>query len=542
MSDSHELWTEIEASVAKGIQNQLVGHRQSKKNVMDVEEAFGQIEGRLSVLLKQQRNLFTPIGGLSDEIILEILHYCLLPSHRYDLPRLQKPKLNAALSLCTRWRRIGVNAPSLWTTICLPSNLKLFRLYRERSGTLPLSIYLSTQDLAVHGSVEAYLGDSLPQLFPRLAGLYIDWSIRGYGGLRSFLSTHIGHAELPCLISLQVEFSGEDYEGPDYMVNAPNLREYRFYGSLDHVHLTPFDNLLKFELECFVMEPGEILYLLSLLPRVEHCDISNADPPASIEDDHGLSVVTLNKLRSLSISTLEVSDMACLIRHIDLPSSATLSLRTGRNTSAAATSIDDFVGSFLKLSEGLSISCNLSDRSRASETIYTLKSNARAKIDVTHYLYDKHALKFMELESLCAHATSLTALTLHSITLPSRNSLVRVLKVWTQLADIGVCTEQMQFEKLLTALETPPGILCPKLRTLECSGTRFDSSRMKYFLQSRKDYGVPLQELKCTKGFAEPDVTGFVSLVPTLTEFEPNLSKCGFSHSWVRDCNCNLAP
>ncbi|KZS89499.1 hypothetical protein SISNIDRAFT_526828 [Sistotremastrum niveocremeum HHB9708] len=403
MSDSHELWTEIEASVAKGIQDQLVGHRQSKKNVMDVEEAFGQIEGRLSVLLKQQRNLFTPIGGLSDEIILEILHYCILPRRPYDLPRMRQPKLNAAFSL------------------------------------------------------------------------------------------YIGQTELSRLISLNVEFSGDDWESGGYVMNAPNLSEYRFKGLLDYVDLPPFDNLVKFELESFVLEP---------------------------------------------VSGLDVSDMACLIRYLQLPSSATVSLQTERDRSGATT-IENFVGSFLESSEGLSISFELTALSfRLSKTTYTLKSSSRAKIDIRHHLAHKHALNFPELQPLDVHGTCLTTLTLHSVTLPLRMSLIRVFSSWTQLAHIGVCTEELQFEKLLTALETKPDatsdMLCPKLRTLDCSGTRFSSIRMKYFLQFRKDQGIPLQELRFTKGFAEPNVTALVSLVPTLTEFDPDLSRCGFSHPvWI---------
>ncbi|KZS89500.1 hypothetical protein SISNIDRAFT_458699 [Sistotremastrum niveocremeum HHB9708] len=126
-------------------------------------------------------------------------------------------------------------------------------------------------------------------------------------------------------------------------------------------------------------------------------------------------------------------------------------------------------------------------------------------------------------------------------TLASRSSLIGALNSWTQLTHIGVFTEEMQFEKLLSALEAAPGPLCPKLQSLNCSGTRFSSTRMKHFLQSRKDNDVPLLELKFTKGFAEPNVAAFASLVPTLTEFELDLSKCGFGH-WPGDCTCNLRP
>ncbi|KZT36123.1 hypothetical protein SISSUDRAFT_92426 [Sistotremastrum suecicum HHB10207 ss-3] len=343
--------------------------------------------------------------------------------------------------------------------------------------------------------------------------------------------------ELPFLSSLNVDSSGHDHENADYTVNAPNLCEFRYHGMLDHVFLVPFENLVKFTLESFVMETHEVLDLLSHVPQLEICDIVNVDPPTMRLETPELPVVVLGKLRSLSVRGLEVSDMASLIQHLDVPLSATLSFKT-YGDDPPATTIEDFVATFLADAKGLSISFKLTYHE--SETTYALTSHSRNKISIKQSLCNEEALKYPEFEALSRQKTSITTLTLHSLTLPIRSSLIEALGFWTLLTRIEVFTDETEFEKLLIALEAAPEPICPQLRTLNCSGTRFSSTRMKYFLQYRKDHGVPLQELEITKGFAEPNVHAFVSLIPTLTEFDPDLSRCGFDSPWIKKCNCNL--
>ncbi|KZT36131.1 hypothetical protein SISSUDRAFT_93145 [Sistotremastrum suecicum HHB10207 ss-3] len=233
-TETRELLIELETCVARGLQSHLIGG-QSGRKVEDVEQAIGQIEGHLSVFLKQQRNSATPIGRLSNELILEILQYSTLDDDKYIHLSHKKTRLNVAFSLCTRWWRIAVNTPSLWTTICLPMDPNLFRLFRDRSDTLPLKIYLSTRNLKRNESPEASMGDPLPQLLPRLSRLYVDWDDGDYDDFCTFLSTHIGHTELPCLTSLTVEAVGAEWGGDVYKINAPNLSEYRFNGMSDQL-------------------------------------------------------------------------------------------------------------------------------------------------------------------------------------------------------------------------------------------------------------------------------------------------------------------
>ncbi|KZT36122.1 hypothetical protein SISSUDRAFT_92647 [Sistotremastrum suecicum HHB10207 ss-3] len=432
---------------------------------------------------------------------------------------------------CTRWRRIAVNTPSLWTTICLPSNPKFFRLFRDRSEGLPLTIYLSSCELSSKQTVEDDIGDPLRQLLPRIARLHVDWHDPD---LQAFFSRHIGGTELPSLVSLDVK----DFESSHmpYTFNAPLLRRFRFFGPSDNAFLVPFGDLVEFNIHSFRLEPGEILDILSLLPRVKFCDIGNTDPSEVPTQDFGDRAVALHNLQTLSIGTLTIPDIACVVKHLHIPSSATMSLSVEEEESAES-GIETLVGPLLEETHELLIS----DREsiRMPDTIFTLKSKKRAKVLITHSLLREHTPKLPSLAKLAVYGTSLNTLTLHLPILPDTTSLVTALSSWTLISQICVSTEERQFDKLLIALETP-GTLCPKLHTLNCTGTRFSSTRMKYFLQSRKDNRVPLQELKFTKGFAEPNAASFSSLVPTLIEYDPALSKCGFTHPSIRGCRCNL--
>ncbi|KZS89493.1 hypothetical protein SISNIDRAFT_469264 [Sistotremastrum niveocremeum HHB9708] len=508
--NSRVLWSEIESSAAKEIQSQLVGHRQSKAKVEDVEQ-----------------------GGLSDELILEILHYIIHKDDKDFLHGRNKNTVHPAVSLCARWRRIAVNAPSLWTTIRLPSNSKLFRLFRDRSEALPLTVYLSSRELDPDQSVEDELGDPLRQLLPRIARLYVHWI---YPDLQSFFSKHIGETELSSLVSLDVEEYGMPLT-PQYMLRAPRLRQFRFMGPLDNIILVPFHYLVDFKIHCFQLTPGEILDILSLLPRVKFCAIGNIDPSEIPTEDITGRVVVLNNLQTLSIGALTIPEMASLVKYLQIPASATMSLKTEREGSGDNT-IEDFVGPLLEQTHELSIS----HRGWMDGIVFTLKGNKRAKTDITHSSSDEDIPKFPSLANLAVYPTPLHSLTLHLSTLPETTLLIEALRSWKQLSHVGVCTEERQFEKLLIALEATPGTLCPKLQNLNCTGTKFSSTRMKYFLQMRKDHGVPLQELKFTKGFAEPNANSFSSLVPTIIEFDPALSKCGFAHPRMPLQSWDLRP
>ncbi|KZT36128.1 hypothetical protein SISSUDRAFT_1063921 [Sistotremastrum suecicum HHB10207 ss-3] len=528
-----ELWSEIESSVAKGVQHRLVWHKQSGKKLDDAEQAFGRLEGKLSVFLKQQRNMFTAIGGLSDELILEILQYSIIDEEpRYNVGRRKKAALNPAFSLCARWRKIAVNTPSLWTTISLPSDLRFFRLCRDRSETLPLKLWLSDHKIGPKESIMDVLGTPLRHLVPRVATLHVDWS-GGDCTLNAFFKMAIGQKEWPSLISLNVSNRDWDLDQAP-VLNTPMLQELQFYGGSDDLRLVPFGKLVKFYFESCTLDSETILTILAALHCVEHCEISNTDPPLG-RPEGDLPLVVLPKLKTLRLHTLEVEDAARVYRQLETPSAATIHFRTHTDDDPTnQASFGDLVGPEMAHCEKLSISWPSDDIK------YTLESKTRGTITFELFSPENAPPRFRHLSTLSTHPTNLTVLNLHLWTLPCITILIPAMTSWSSIIQIGVCTEETEFEKLLTVLEETPEVVCPKLTTVNCSGTKFSSVRMKCFLQCRRNYDVPLQELKTTKGFAEPDVEIFMSLVPILTVFDSKLSVCGFEPPWFQTCMCNL--
>ncbi|KAJ7747291.1 hypothetical protein B0H16DRAFT_1726062 [Mycena metata] len=127
-----------------------------------------------------------------EELLAQIFVHCLprMPLYQCNRPSpLWAPMLLAQVS--RRWRRVALSTPRLWTSYTLLNqfNLSLFRLWMERSGASPLSLYADHDSLEVVFAYSRRFGSlnldlepsSIPFLaairdkVPRLYCLYIEF-------------------------------------------------------------------------------------------------------------------------------------------------------------------------------------------------------------------------------------------------------------------------------------------------------------------------------------------------------------------------------
>lgn len=64
-------------------------------------------------------------------------------------------------------------------------------------------------------------------------------------------------------------------------------------------------------------------------------------------------------------------------------------------------------------------------------------------------------------------------------------------------------------------------MLCPGLKTLDCTGTKFRSALFIRALKSRMRHGAALRELKITRGFSDKGIESWVSLISKLSQYDP---------------------
>ncbi|KAG8763266.1 hypothetical protein FRC11_004953 [Ceratobasidium sp. 423] len=128
----------------------------------------------------------TTIKDLPPEIIIHIFHLvvagqpCLVHHNRYSYEvEIQYPKYLDSLShICSTWRRIAIDLPSLWSHIDIaldhslnPGLFERAKIYAARAGLYPLSVHISNtistreqnrktyRDIATRGSIPVFFED-----------------------------------------------------------------------------------------------------------------------------------------------------------------------------------------------------------------------------------------------------------------------------------------------------------------------------------------------------------------------------------------------
>ncbi|KZT36462.1 hypothetical protein SISSUDRAFT_62021 [Sistotremastrum suecicum HHB10207 ss-3] len=494
----------------------------------EVLEELQQGLTRCARSINRQNNMYQPIAKLPNELVLQVLEYCV----HYDL-RTSPPKyFSPATSLCSRWRQIAINAPSLWSTILVPSPRRIKELFLERCGeTYPGKNYPHGVILSNSGHLHSSETSSTShlespemlldhQLFPfpeRIKHFEIQWQNIGRhpdaSSLEDFSMGYLSNYRYPLLQTLTVD-DDDPRDCPLWSLNAPAITHLRFRGDPLNCPRHGDDHLKSLYFEWHHMNPAQILDLLERLDELEHCHILDTRPTYS-----GVSKVwfdedplSLERLQSLSISTLYLSDMHYLLKYLDFPTSANIMLRILPDP-APGLSLEQFLLPRLSLP---SDELQISEQELYVEYMMTSSPGLQGRLEVI-YLKDGGR----EEQGLTGLVSKLGKLSRVTLDLPvssilddvDASDLTTILTSWPLLTHLCISCKEVDLEAFFIVLESTPEIVCPLLESLDCAGTEFSGPRMVEFLLFRQEAGVGLRKLKVGKTCFELHAEEFSSYV-----------------------------
>lgn len=97
--------------------------------------------------LKATSNSFSLVNRLPPEILLRIFRWCtyrhVLSDPYREHAYYEAPRWLSFSQVCSRWRRLALADPSLWTHIH-PSKTQLTKMMTERSVSIPASVLVMT--------------------------------------------------------------------------------------------------------------------------------------------------------------------------------------------------------------------------------------------------------------------------------------------------------------------------------------------------------------------------------------------------------------
>ncbi|KZS91730.1 hypothetical protein SISNIDRAFT_487047 [Sistotremastrum niveocremeum HHB9708] len=516
---------ELDSRVSDELQRVLVDPFSSGHSIRAFTAVLHELDQRLarsSQLLKQRQNMCTPIGKLSDEIILEILEYCA-KEHLFGHYSPKGTNLPAPFSLCSKWRNIAVRSPTLWSNISLPMPSDLLDLFMSRNGNVPLAVVVDIVDQVVDKLLENEdfsfdsLGSSLRPVLPRISRLSLLWTspnAENVMTLNTFIAQHIGHRELTSLEVLHIN-SIYTFDEPITKINAPKLLTLNFVGFVPSVPSFVDNTVTELNLSGREFELHEVLDVLAALPLLETCMIDTAehDEPQLITDYH--PPVFLPRVKKIHLASFNVDQMDYLVKHLEIPPSAFMRLDTCADPDEHLLAFEDFLGPLITLSERQCVSRAIDHYSYGG---YVQSHELICKSGRQMVLTHKTHSEFIDIMRLARYAMNLSLIDLCVASLPSTAELVYVINCWSKIVHLGMRTEDADFERLLEAFETSADVPCPLLESLDCTGTSFNAGRMGQFLRFRTRQNVPLRELRFTKDLVqwtetEPEIDAFSTLV-----------------------------
>ncbi|KZT32981.1 hypothetical protein SISSUDRAFT_455734 [Sistotremastrum suecicum HHB10207 ss-3] len=476
------------------------------------------------LFLKARQNACTCIGKLSDELVVEVMQYCMLYEHSQPTFRLP-----SAFALCAKWRTIAINSPSLWSMIALPSPLNLVKLFQGRSGTCLLHVRINNKNFIGNSMESRQLGDRFRYLIPRIANLRIDWENDDPNSqsFSQFIDEHIGRKVFSSLKVLSM--NDPRVQGESEALTTPALREFHFHGPPSHVLRVSVTHLVTLYYSWASMTVEQVLDLLVEFPLLEHCHIQNSRPIFSAPPRNDRLPTSLNRLKSLSINVFHVSNMRAILKYLNYPASANLSIETLLDPAGDTVTSVGFV-EFVKslLPTNFDEMATLWDFGRVVYTFAPVdKSISRLEIGFRLDVDAKVEIRGCHLFINSEATRNVSRMHLRARTLGNTRWQIEVLRNLPLLTHIRLGASENDFDNFLTALEETPDVVCPLLRSLDCTGTEFNNARMKHFLNFRQEMGVGLHELKFTKGCCQPDTDGLSSLIPQLYELDPEPASTG---------------
>ncbi|KZS91728.1 hypothetical protein SISNIDRAFT_467335 [Sistotremastrum niveocremeum HHB9708] len=485
-----------------------------KESLLDVETTISDYLPPLSTFLKQQRNMCAPIGRLSDELVIEVLHYSLYDIRNwagwYPGTRVIPP----AFYLCTRWRNITLHCASLWETVYLPAPPDMFEAFKRRGGLRTLRVIVTTVCMTGEMEEEApvldQLSNNLRDLAPRISELFITWEeyTPEDVDLNDFLESEFKNVTFSSLKALHIT----DYRHrgePSFTLDTPILRELEFYGSPDPLPLVSPGCLVKLCLSGVNYEPVDILDILSLYPYLEHFSVSDPCDWEGWEHEYSIQPpVSLRNLKSFEISRYPLNSLNHLFTSLDVPASVHWKL-SGCSHNDEGLDFASFLGLRMSAYDGIRIAENSHSYYGVA---FTLMTCLEPRIEIGYSASaSRNDAKLPSLVRIASYPCDLKRIELLTKWLPESEELVEAFRRWAGITYIKGCSPEADFERLLSALTTTPDIPCPLLETLDCTGMKLNVQRMKKFFECRIEEGVPVRQL-----IVDPGILGGIDLVEEL--------------------------
>ncbi|KAJ8487115.1 hypothetical protein ONZ45_g14443 [Pleurotus djamor] len=340
----------------------------ARPSIRRIDAEIAKLQGEIAAL-SAQRNALHPMNNLPEEIISDIFLIA-----RIDLANSSNRTTSPAVapwmtivSVCRRWRQVTMNTPKLWSLI-FPFEFTFAEEMIKRSGNHPLSIrlpgsldptphHLSTVDSIMEHcerfeevifNIASFINPNNPptlptyvltKLFsdlhrlPKLKTLHI--SVNG-PLLQPYLPILRAHHSLPSLLSLTLRGIVIPLEEP---LTAPQL-----------AHL---------EIVCPISPQGPpakwLLRLIQNYPLLS--DLTVHDVRASHCKEETPKSISLPRLRFLKVSSRSAADAEPLFSVLDIPRTASLTLRLGNQVmediEASLTLIDRLLLHFINESQNL---------------------------------------------------------------------------------------------------------------------------------------------------------------------------------------------
>ncbi|KZS89098.1 hypothetical protein SISNIDRAFT_459069 [Sistotremastrum niveocremeum HHB9708] len=513
----------IKAQIAKlnedsgSILNQLPRPAVADETAEVLRSAVQKLSNTMAAF-NRELNLRSPQGRLPDEMFSRIFEYHvegLIEDHEYINDQFEWRNI---LSVCSRWRSIAMNTPSIWSNINLAWGIPLVEQHMCLAVNAPLHFTLRDGAELSTEQVDAF-AEMIPLNRHRVAGINIEWDVETCP-LRDFYSIILStlSGSYPMLKTLVLSSEAVHTAFPLQDSEFRNLQVLH----LQNFRLPPTiwlqcPRLKSFTLEAeFALEhPQPILDLLTQHPLLEELDLCGLaftqwrGPALTVNMDP----IRMPYLRRLRLFKISHPALRWLLDMLDLPSSVEFDfeLRLVSFDNVVPESFSATVLSRMRAATWLNL-----ELPSQYHTIFTFgcSESQSDRISLRGETCDVAAFPFEALQALFIEVDpSLTTLTAETWS--------RIFEEWDQINDLTIRTDNVS--PCLTALVIPDAAEpsatpttaveehpCPSLRDLDIKKCKYDPSLLLRLLKQRHDAQIALENLHFTQYSSRHELAPFV--------------------------------